>query len=131
MIVDTPGLFETLALRMADRVRKALLDRAAESVQSVHSSDGAQTSFDVSRDLPSPGLFSGALPDPPVKKPVRKASKKVMRRENVLSFADEYKRKHGHVPAFSTLKGRFHLSKATAHRYRQEALKRESRVKLS
>lgn len=103
--------------------------RQVEAAQNVPASDSAQTSFDVSREtaLPSPSMFSDERPDPPpVKRKLKtkRLNKKTLRRENVLSFAERFQRTHGHVPAFSTLRGRFHLSNGTAHRYRQEAMKR-------
>jgi hypothetical protein len=130
----TVGLLEPFALPMFLELGSIVLfgfglGRREVTKVTVAPADTAQTSFDVSdlSALPSPEMFAGPMPEPPApkkKRPPRKLGKRAERRANVLSFADAYRREHGHIPAFSTLKGRFHLSKATAHRYRQEAIKR-------
>lgn len=81
----------------------------------VEVSDTLQTSFPGVSALPDPVLF-GPVTEPP--KPKRRKPKT----EKAEAWVRDYTMKNGHPPAFSVVKNRFRMSKASASRARKAGL---------
>jgi hypothetical protein len=129
----TVGLLEPFALPMFLELgsivlfgfglgRREVTKGTKVTATTIPAQDTAQTSFDVSdlSALPSPAMFAGPLPEPPA--PKKKRSKRMARKERAIEALREYTLKNGAPPSFKLVQTRYHLPKATASRWRQEAM---------
>lgn len=86
--------------------------------------DTAQTDFDVSKlaNLPDPVWFGPVQggPEPVPPKPRRKRKSK---HERAQAWLRSEAKKNGGVPSFKVVQGRYHLSKASASRIRNEVVR--------
>lgn len=82
-------------------------------------SDSAQTSF-PGLDLPAPEMFSAPAPVPPAPK---KKTKRQTKKDRTIQALREYTLKNGAPPSFKLVQARYRLPKATASRWRSEAMK--------